>query len=245
MPLRDHFHPPLSDLKPRDRLHGAWPTVIVIALNKWLPPAYSAAPHVHLSSGAEVDIAAVDDFQTDDISRTADDSEGGTATAVWAPPKPTLSLDTVLRMQDEYEVHVFDQAEGRLVAAIEIVSPSNKDRLEHRRSFVGKCAALLQQNVCVSIVDLVSSRRANLYTDILELLGKSDPSFGADAISPYAATLRLRPGVNHGNLETWAHELELKSKLPTLPVWLSDSLAIPLELEKTYEETCRVLRIPV
>ena len=28
------------------------------------------------------------------------------------------------------------------------------------------------------------------------------------------------------------------------PVWLADDLAVPLELETTYEETCRVLRIP-
>jgi hypothetical protein len=31
--------------------------------------------------------------------------------------------------------------------------------------------------------------------------------------------------------------------LPTLPVWLTDSLAVPLELEASYEETCRILRI--
>jgi hypothetical protein len=35
------------------------------------------------------------------------------------------------------------------VAAIEIVSPANKDRPEHRRKFVAKCAALLQQGVSV------------------------------------------------------------------------------------------------
>jgi hypothetical protein len=28
--------------------------------------------------------------------------------------------------------------------------------------------------------------------------------------------------------------------LPTLPIWVSPDLMIPLELEATYEETCRV-----
>jgi hypothetical protein len=32
--------------------------------------------------------------------------------------------------------------------------------------------------------------------------------------------------------------------LPTLPLRLADDLAVPLDLEASYEETCRFLRIP-
>jgi hypothetical protein len=28
-----------------------------------------------------------------------------------------------------------------------------------------------------------------------------------------------------------------------LPLWLTDKLAVPLELETSYEETCRILRL--
>ncbi len=38
--------------------------------------------------------------------------------------------------------------------------------------------------------------------------------------------------------------LTLGQPLPTLPLWLADNLAVPLKLEESYEETCRVLRIP-
>jgi len=48
------------------------------------------------------------------------------------------------------------------MAAVQSVSPANKDRAENRRAFVSKCAALLQQGVCVSIVDLASTRNFNL-----------------------------------------------------------------------------------
>lgn len=34
MPLRDHFHAPLTDLTSWDGLHGAWPTIIVMDLNQ-------------------------------------------------------------------------------------------------------------------------------------------------------------------------------------------------------------------
>ena len=44
-------------------------------------------------------------------------------------------------------------------------------------------------------------------------------------------------------LETWAHPLAVAQPLPTLPLWLADNLAVPLELEASYEETRRILRI--
>lgn len=44
-------------------------------------------------------------------------------------------------------------------------------------------------------------------------------------------------------LESWNHPLTVGSPLPTLPLWLSDKLAIPLYLEANYEQTCRDLRI--
>lgn len=39
------------------------------------------------------------------------------------------------------------------------------------------------------------------------------------------------------------HPLMLGQPLPTLPLWLAENLAVPLELELSYEETCRSLRI--
>jgi hypothetical protein len=37
--------------------------------------------------------------------------------------------------------------------------------------------------------------------------------------------------------------LSIGRPLPTLPLWLADDLAVPLDLEASYEETCRVLRL--
>jgi hypothetical protein len=38
--------------------------------------------------------------------------------------------------------------------------------------------------------------------------------------------------------------LAIGQPLPTLPLWLADDRSVPLELEASYEETCRILRIP-
>jgi hypothetical protein len=129
-------------------------------------------------------------------------------------------------------------------AAVEIVSPANKDRPEHRRTFVAKCAALLQNHVCVAIIDLVTTRTANLYGDLLELLGQADPSLVNGPSPLYAVSGRWARTDDAWLLETWMHHLVLGRPLPTLPLWLAEDLAVPLELESSYEETCRILRIP-
>src|SRR5688572_16051623 len=67
-------------------------------------------------------------------------------------PRVHLAVKTEPPDTDEYEVRVSDVKRWRrLVAAVEVVSPANKDRPEHRRLFVAKCAALLQQRVAVTI----------------------------------------------------------------------------------------------
>ncbi len=127
------------------------------------------------------------------------------------------------------------------VAAIELVSPSNKDRTENRKTFVQKCEALLKKDVCVTIVDVVTTRNANLYGELLEELGAQRTVTSRTLI--YAATCRGRRSGSRWRLETWDHELSIGGLLPTLPVWLSEDLMVPLELESTYEESCRSLRI--
>jgi hypothetical protein len=146
--------------------------------------------------------------------------------------------------QYKYEVLLFDESRGRqLVAAVEIVSPANKDRDESRHALVAKCAELLRRRVCVSIVDVVTTRHANLYTQLLDLIGQSDPAFSAVPSPTYAVTCRPVELSGTPQLEIWAYPLIVGQQFPMLPVWLSEELAVPLDLETSYEAACRVLRI--
>jgi hypothetical protein len=244
MPLRDHFRPPLSPRRSWEAVHGGWPMMIVQRLNRSLPDDYVAEPQVHLGAFVEIDVAAFEEGGREvPGAGGADDGGGGVATAVWAPPEPTLAVATDLPDLPEYEVRVFDLRAGRrLVAAVELVSPANKDRPEHRRAFVAKCSAMLQNHVSVAIVDLVTVRGANLYRELLESLGRADAS-AAFETPLYAVACRGSERANAWFLEAWAHALEIGRPLPTLPLWLSESLAVPLDLEASYEETCRTLRI--
>lgn len=244
MPLRDHFRPPVENDHSWDELHGMWPAVIVQQLSHELPEGYIAAPRVHLGAAFEIDVSTYE-RDAPALRDKPNDGTPGVAMATWAPPQPTLTLETELPFQDEYEVRVYDVRHGRrLVAAIEIVSPSNKDRPESRRAFVAKVAALLQRDVCVSVVDVVTIRQFNLHAGLLELIGRNDPLLGAPPPTLYAVTVRGRKrGGARPLLDTWFYPLTLGRTLPTLPIWLDVDRGVFLDLETSYEAACHVLRI--
>jgi hypothetical protein len=244
MPLRDHFRPPLSNRRSWDMLHGGWPMTIVQRLFPLLPEGYFAGPGVYLTHPYEVDVAAFDaDESSDGGSNAAGD--GGVAVATRTTQAPTLTVESEWPDQDEYEVRIHDERRaGRLVATVEIVSPANKDRPESRRAFVAKCGALLQQDVCVLIVDVVTAKQFNLYAELFELIGVEDPALGAGPPAVYAVALRGRKRPRKRPLlDAWFHPLAIGQPLPALPLWLAPDLAVTLDLEGSYEDACRVLRI--
>ena len=243
MPLRDHFRPPTTLRHSWDELHGGWPMKIVESLLPNLPPDYVAAPQIHLGGGVEIDVATFEHDRSDTSTWSANGG-AGPAVALWEATEPTLRVETDLPEPDEYEVRVYDVTRGRrLVAAVELVSPSNKDRPETRQAFVAKCAALLQQHVSVTIVDVVTVREFNLYTDLLTLFGRQDAAVGAAPSGTYAVTSRGTRPRKKWLLESWYRPVAVGQPLPRLPLWLTDDLAVTLDLEASYEETCRVLRI--
>lgn len=245
MPLRDHFRPPLSDFHSWEGLHGQWPAMMVVDLNSRLPAQYIAEPRVHLGSCFEIDATAFELRGSNPSTwQNRYDNNGGVATAVWAPPQPTFDTIADLFDQYEYEVRIYDTLSNRrLVAAVEIVSPANKDRPEHRNAFVSKCEALLRQRVSVTIVDLVTTRQFNLYGELLDQLGQNDASVSLKSPRTYAVSCHWVPEGKDWHFRAWTHALNVGEPLPTLPLWLSDDLAVPLWLESSYEDACRVLRI--
>ena len=245
MPLRDHFHPPFSNRYSWDMVHGGMPMVIATHLNSLLPDGYMAGPGVHIGSLAELDIGTFQEPPPEWQPDTDGEGAGGTAVAqaVWAPATATLEAEADWRGVDDYKVQVYDVTRSReLVASIEIISPSNKDRPAHRNTFATKCAGMLANDVSVVILDFVTERESNLYADLLGVLTATDPKVPSPPEPIYAACRRRRIKRKR-KLETWYHPLAIGQPMPTLPLWLTETLAVPLELEPLYEQTLRALRI--
>ena len=136
MPLRDHFHPPISDFIPWESLHGTWPALMALDLNAKLSSRYIASPRIHLGAAFEIDVAALRHDR--DIPAVRSEEEGGVATALWAPPQPTLTLQTVLPEQDEYEVLVHETSTRRLVAGRRKRGRRKRDRRRKRAKKAGQ-----------------------------------------------------------------------------------------------------------
>jgi hypothetical protein len=170
---------------------------------------------------------------------------GAAATAVWTPPREAISAKVDFARLDSYEVRVYQDLGGaELRAAIELISPANKDRPASRRTFAAKCAGYLKHGIAVVIVDIVTLRRANLHQELFDLLEVKSrrPAWVSPthlyAVAYRAVTVRKAPRV-----EAWPEVLALGEALPVMPLWLSLDLCVPVRLEESYLTTCSSLRI--
>src|SRR5882724_7518579 len=164
--LLDHFHPPLHGPRRWEGFHHAWATVIAQHLNReTLPADYFAEPEISVGPEMEIDIATL---QLTPSLPASDDS----ATMVWSPPRPRITAKVDFARLDSYEIRVYQELGGaELRAAIELVSPANKDRAGSRRTFAAKCAGYLKHGIAVVIVDIVTARTANLHDELFATLG--------------------------------------------------------------------------
>jgi hypothetical protein len=239
MPLLDHFNPPLSRTHPWRSFHGAWAAAMARLLNQGiLPPGYYAVPLVDFDGPVEIDVAALRGHGT-----TVAEGELG-APQPWTAPAPGAAVAVEMPAVDAVEVQVFaDDGDPRLTAAVELLSPRNKDRPQARRAFAVKCVGYLQQGSSVVVVDTVTTRRADLHGEILSLLGVAA---GAVATPAGLSAVSYRAPGREGEeqqLQLWPEPLALGQALPTLPLWIAADFSVPLDLEASYRAACTDLRI--
>ena len=244
MPLLDHFHPPLSPGRHWESFHAQWAGAVANALNSKLPPGYFSEIQVHVGSRVEVDIGTFVGVRPAPPSAQLD-AGGGTATLtapvqVWAPPAPQMVMPAIF--PDSVEVLVYNMESGyTLVAAVELISPGNKDREDARSSFAAKCVTYLREGVGLITIDIVTARRANLHNELIQLLGTGeqfllpDDHLRAVAYRPTRRDVgRDKPLVEQ--IEVWHADLAVGQKLPLLPLGLDRGLMVPLDLEATYTD---------
>jgi hypothetical protein len=137
-------------------------------------------------------------------------------------------------------VEILSTEGGRtLVAAIELISPGNKDRPLKRRLFAAKCATYLSRGMGLIVVDVVSSRQANLHYDLMELLGLAAEFSMAAEAGLYGVAYRPLGEADGGRIETWPVALAVGQPLPTLPLSLAAEVCVAVDLEASYAEACR------
>ena len=102
----------------------------------------------------------------------------------------------------------------RLVAAIELVSPGNKDRQTERRAFAIKVASYLYQGISVIIVDIVTNRRAQpAQRGSAGHGGRRSPATAPET-SLYAVAYRPLRRQQGDEIDLWRSPLTLVQRCP-------------------------------
>ncbi|QDT39415.1 DUF4058 family protein [Stratiformator vulcanicus] len=229
--LLDHFSGPVAGRMQWNSFHSAWAVKIAFALNDELPDGWIASPH--LRYGIEVDVGVQEDAEEGPEFREE-------VSSAYTAPQPTLTLPAPV-LTDSVEIWI--EAIGynpQIVGAIELVSPSNKRSKAGRTAFLSKCEALLSNGAGLMVVDVVTESKHSLHRELAERL---DPSSTAQCDQLYACSYQpIERGEEHA-VQVWESCLRIGEPLPTMPLPLRVGPTMPVDLDATYRETCRELRI--
>ena len=208
--------------------HTAWITHLSESLNGGvLPNGYYAMPEQHAGRM----IADVLTLHVPSIALATLPSDGGVAVAD-APPKVRRRLSPSPTARGTRRTLTVRHTSGhRIVAVLEIVSPSNKDRLSHVEEFIDKAENALAHGVNVLLVDLFPP-------------GPHDPAGMHGALwerfddEPYELPqdepLTLASYVAEPRPEAYLEHLVFGSVLPEMPLFLNPDRYIRVPLEPTY-----------
>ena len=221
MPLHDW-----TDRPGWEGMHIFWMTEIARGLRAVLPPGYRAV--IGSSPLVAVGVSPVkpDVVVTNGPAR---DPAAGPATTRPAP-EPDVEV-AAATLEEDATVQV--ERDGRLVAAVELISPRNKDRPAAREQYAGRYLNYLRGGVHLLLVDV--HRRPldfSFARTIAEALGLPAPA----ADTPSAVSYRVGPSAAQGGrlLGLWQQPLRVGEPLPSMPLALSPDELVWVDLESTY-----------
>jgi hypothetical protein len=218
MPLRDHFHRPLSSQLSWQSLYSGWATRVADALTERTSSEFMVAEFTR--SLLLSDISSSEPF---------------------TGPLPQI---IPAFFPDSFKVRVFAGGGGfTLVAAVKLVTPDDKQSADKRRAFAAKCAGYLQQGIALVVIDIVTSCRANLYSETMRLMALAEEFHLPADVELYAVAYRPVLRKEKPEIDLWTAPVALGQPLPTMPLRLTGDLFVPVEFERAYQEACRRRRL--
>ncbi len=157
-----------------------------------------------------------------------------------APPPAAQPSDNALEPDEQVAVSVltaepavYVACAGHLVAAIELVSPRNKDRHAAQDVYVARYLGYLHEGVHLLLVDVHRYPLSFSFADRLaQELRLAQPRCPA----PLAISYRVGgPSPEGGRFLGFSRRpLAVGSPLPAMPLWLSVEQAVLIDLDQTY-----------
>jgi hypothetical protein len=148
--------------------------------------------------------------------------------------EPDLEVLAAIRLDPQPAVHV--ELAGRLVSAVELVSPRNKDRATAKATYTARYLGYLRLGVHLLLIDVLPRPQGFSFADAIAAdLGLEIPALAP----PFAAAYRVGEVLPNAHgfgslLGMWRRPLAVNGPLPTLPLPLSLQQEVRIDLEATY-----------
>jgi hypothetical protein len=223
---------PLHDWTNRggwDGVHLLWITELLRWVKPQLPPEFRA----YIGTAPTVAIGSPPRRPDVQVRQVMDDASTASDSAVTTPNGAMEPDEEVAVATLDPTAAVYVERDGRLVAAIELISPRNKDRPVARDTWVSRYAGYLLEGVHLLLVDLHPQPQGFSFADrIARSLGMTQP----EPLPPMAVAYRVGEPVPEGGrlLGIWRRPLTVGEPLPTLPLPLDVDRDVSVDLETTY-----------
>ncbi len=230
MPLHDW-----TDERGWDSVHPFWLAYLVEWVQPRLPEGYRAflggVPALTVATGNGKPDVSVRHWEPRPPTEAVT-----TDTAVL---EPDLEASVVVRLDPQPAVHV--DFHGQLIAAIEIVSPRNKDHLGAKDTYAQRYLGYLRLGVHLLLVDVLPRPKDFSFSDIITgSLGLELPPLPAPFAVAYRVDEVVPVGSDMGSLVgLWRRPLQVGQPLPPLPLPLSVTRAVQIDLEQTYARAAK------
>lgn len=219
---------------------GDWPGVRhlwITELLRWVKPRLPRGYRAFIGSAPVMAVGAPAEKPDVSMRHWPEEAPSGSAVPL-APPAEARAAEqpdeevAVARIDPETSILV--ESRGRLVAALELVSPRNKDRPVARAAYVARYLGYLLEGVHLLLMDVHRRPAGFSFADrIAEELQLRQPA----CPPPLAVSYRVgEPAATGGRiLGIWRRPLTLGAALPCLPLPLTVQMAVSADLEQTYQ----------
>ena len=228
MPLHDW-----TDDRGWDSLHLVWQNRLLDWIQPLLPGDYRA--YLGSVPALTIDLpGGRPDIGVRNWSNGLEPSTSTAATAIATMEPDTESVAT-FELDPLRAIHI--ERNGQLIAAVELISPRNKDRPAARTQYLNRYLGYLQNGVHLLLVDALPRPAGFSFADaIAQHLGLAQPN----TPSPFAVSYRVGESVPEGTvLAVWRRPLAIGQPLATIPLPLNVEKQIPIDLEVTYREAAK------